>query len=428
MGTEKYNDYISQGIALMSNQNYLSAKVMFEKAIEENPKSTEAYLHLGNACASSNLLDDALDAFKKAQILEPTSGKVLYSLGNVYLLKGQRLKAVEFYNKAEANGFKSVEMYQMMALIFYDAGDTNQALRNISRAIEVKPLDGELRLFKTRIFLAENRFDEALESLDEFGDVLPDAFEVYHLKAQIYMGLQKQKEALQICDEGIKRFPEDLNLSVTKLKVLVSCGMEEEALSLIEEIKSKKDYLNVLKDVTIQESIILLKKNDVEGTIKLLLDANQKLNTDADITYLLMDTYGKTNRFKELLEVSEILIKTPSNTSYYGAAKYFHAHALEQLGREDEAMKEYRNLTKEIRKLTIQEPSFYEGYIYRLLSHTKLKEYDKALELSDYLENMYPDRSDAHAFRYFIYKEKGDTEAADCEKEIAKNMNPNLMM
>ena len=114
------------------------------------------------------------------------------------MLKDERLKAVEYYNKAEEAGFKKAELYQILAGIFFDANDVAQALRNISRAIAAEPFDGELRLFKARIYLADNKYDEALDTLDEMQKVLPDAFEAYDLRAQIYSGIGKYEEALNL--------------------------------------------------------------------------------------------------------------------------------------------------------------------------------------------------------------------------------------
>lgn len=64
---------------------------------------------------------------------------------------------------------------------------------------------------------------------------------------------------------------------------------------------------------------------------------------------------------------------------YYSTALFFHATALEATGNVSEAKKEFKNITIKMRKATINDPSFYEGYLYRLLSHVKIKEYDKAL-------------------------------------------------
>ena len=68
--------------------------------------------------------------------MEASSGEALYSIANIYLLKEEWSKAVEFYNKTEEAGFKRAELYQTLAGIFFDANDITQALRNITRAIE----------------------------------------------------------------------------------------------------------------------------------------------------------------------------------------------------------------------------------------------------------------------------------------------------
>lgn len=80
MDRERFNDHISQGIALMTEQKYESAKREFEAAIQIDVKSYDAYIHLGNACANLGQFDDALAAFKNALVVEGNSGEALYSI------------------------------------------------------------------------------------------------------------------------------------------------------------------------------------------------------------------------------------------------------------------------------------------------------------------------------------------------------------
>ena len=186
MDNEFFADHISKGISLMSVEKYEEAKMEFKVAIEIDKKSYEAYIHLGNACANLGKFDEAIMAFNNALMVDSSSGEALYSIGNIHMLKEEKLKAVEYYNKAENAGYKKAELYQMLAIIFYESNDTPQALRNITRAIDAEPLDGNLRLFKARVYLAENKYDEALETLDDMQKILPDAFESYDLRAQIF--------------------------------------------------------------------------------------------------------------------------------------------------------------------------------------------------------------------------------------------------
>ena len=427
MVNEKYEDYISQGISLMTEENYSAAMECFQKAIDINKKSLDAYIHLGNAQANLGMFDEAISSFKNALVLSPSSGEVLYSIGNIYLLKGENLKAIEYYNKAEDSGFHRADMYRLMSGMFLDAGDDTQSLRYITKAINEEPLDGNLRLYKARIYLASNRYNEALEALDEMQKILPDAFEVYDLRAQIYLALKEYDKALEVAEKGSERFPNDPNLTLSKLKVLVEMESDE-AWELISSMKSTGQYDMVLKDAVIQESILYLRKHDAETTIGLLSKANETLNGDADILYLILDVYGKSENYEGIIRVSEDLINMNPGYFYESTARYFHAHALDKLGRKEEAKKEYKKLTSSLRKLTINDPSFYEGYIYRLLSHTRIGEYDQALQLAEYIENLYPERADSHTFRYFIYKEMGDEEKAQKEKTEAEKINPDIKL
>lgn len=428
MNMEKYNDLISQGISLMSSENYDAAKENFQKAIDQNPEELEAYIHMGNACANLGVYDEALASFKKALIVDSTNGEIHYAIGNVYLLMNENVKAIESYNKAENLGYKSSEMYQIMTMIFFEVGDNLQAMRNINRAINASPFDGELRLFKARIYLYQNRFEEALETLDDLKKILPDAFEAYDLRVQILLGLNKINEALEIVEEGIERFPEDADLTALKLKILVISEKMDEAEELIQEMKINGMYKNACKECGIQETIILLKKGAPEEAEKVLCNVADELKDDADIYYILIDLYAKTGKYKEVLEIANKMIALKLEDNFDAIARYFHAYALRKLERHNEADVEFKELTKFFRRMTISNPSLYEVYMYRLLSHAEIEEYDKALELADYLENAFPERADGHAFRYYIYQKQGKEEEAEIEKNKAKEINPKLNM
>lgn len=426
MDNEIFNDHISQGIALMSAANYPAAKAEFEEAIRINVRSAEAYTHLGNACANLGELDEALAAFKNALVVEPNSAETLFSIASIYLMKNDRLRAVEYYNKAEEAGFKRAELYQILATLFFEIHDSAQALRNITKAIAVAPFDGEARVLKARIYLADNRYDEALDTLEDMQKVLPDAFEAYDLRTQIYSGLGKHEEALRVAEMGCSRFPNDAVLALTKLKVLVAMQDDDAALELIEAMKKMPQYDAVVKESVLQEAIVYLRKEDATTAIKILTAVNEKLGGDSDVLYVLLDLYGKLDNHEKTSEIADKLIALNPNYFYLYTAKFFKAHSAEHMGKTDSAKAQYRKLTSELRKATINNPSFYEGYIYRLLCHTRIGEYDKALSLADYIENLHPDRADGHAYRHYIYKTMGDTEKAEAEKQLALKLNPGM--
>ena len=421
---EKLQDLMSRGVALMAAGNYENAKELFDQVIKENPKILEAYMSKGDACANLELYDEAIDCFKKALMVDSSFALAYFSIGSIYVLKEDNLKALQFFNKAAEAGYESAEMYLLMSTIFWNADDEIQAMRYLNRAIKLSPLDGSLRLSKVRMYLNANKFDMALEALDEMEAILPDAYEVYDLKAQIYMGMQKYSEAEAIISKGCTKFPEDANLAAIKLKVLVSIDKDEDAIQQLNLMKRKGLYELVIKDASLQEATLFLKKEKVEEATAVLVNANEKLGYDADIVYILMDIYGKTGKYEELLTWSDKMIANSNNDLYFVTALFFHATALKELARTEESQKEFKAITEKVRKMTIEDPGFYEGYLFRLLAHIDLSEFDEALDLADYVENLYPDRADAHAFRYQVYTKMGKLEDAEREKARAREIDP----
>ncbi|MBS5471347.1 tetratricopeptide repeat protein [Agathobacter rectalis] len=54
----------------------------------------DCYVNLGNVYSCLEKYDDALENFKKALMLEEKSSTVLFDIGNIMYLKGDKIEAV----------------------------------------------------------------------------------------------------------------------------------------------------------------------------------------------------------------------------------------------------------------------------------------------------------------------------------------------
>lgn len=431
MDSEMYLELINQGRALMAVENYTKAKEFFARAVKLDPSKKDAYIHLGNANANLELFDEALDNFKKVVGIDPEDGEAYFSIGNLYLLKKDMLQCVENYNKAEEKGFKRVELYSNLSAIYMQLGETMQAIRTLTKGIKAEPMRPDLRIEKAKMYIAADRFEEALDTLEELQSLFPDAFEAYDLQTQIYLGMKEYDKALEVITGAVERFDEDVVLRWIKIKVLVEMEKYDEAMKDIAEIRKFTDYDTVAREVAVQEAIICSAKNDVAGAIKALEGAlayEAPGTVDGQCRFMLMNVcYGKKD-YDKAMEHAKALSQLTDNSLFYVSGKYYAAHILKVQGKTEEANAELKKLAVELRKLTIHEPTFYEVYMYRLLCHKEIGEFDKALELADYMEALFPDRSDAYAFRSLVYTDMGRAEDAEKEKKKAKERNPNLMV
>jgi len=123
--------------------------------------------------------------------------------------------------------------------------------------------------------------------------------------------------------------------------------------------------------------------------------------------------YCVETKVKHMLIADQLLALEEIDPSVMASAEFYRALSLRQTGKEDEAVEKFKKLTRTLRKLTIDNPESTDIFIYRLLTHSALKEYDVAFELADYLGKVSPDEASVHAFRSLIYKDMGEQEKAD---------------
>ncbi len=424
-------DLVSQGIALMSQTKYEEAKEVFTQAVTKDPRNPENYIHLGNSEANLENFDEAIKQFEKALLLDKKSIDALFGIGNVYFLKGDRVSAVKYYNKAEESGELTAEMYEIMAGLFSVENDYNQALRCINKAIKANPLDARLYLSKVSYFMELDRADQALETLKDLNTLLPDTYESYSLLIEIYIQTKNFEEADKVVAKGVERFPTDENIAFLKIKVLVAEEKDKEAIQYIEQLRAAGIIAATKEDVAMQEAYIYTRGGELKKAIEVLEAVCDVNYTNATIDFLLINAYVKYSNFEKVEFISkkmQAIDIEDQGKFYYASAMFYHAEALLELKRDEEAIKEFQELKVQFRRATINDPAFYEGYIYRVLIHKALKEYNEALKLCDYLEAMYPEKTDAYSFRYAIYKDMGNNEMAEKQKAKVLEINPSFQL
>lgn len=421
-------DYKMQGASLMGLENYEKAKMAFVKSIEIEPLA-ETYMDLGNACACMSDYEGAISAFSNALTLDPNNGEVLFNIGSVYLLMERLTKCLEFYNKAEAAGFKHVRLYINMAAIYKALGDKTMELRNYTKAINVNPLMGELYVKKVMLFIDMHRYAEALEVLDDMRKLFPEAFEGYDLAARIYQGQGKNELAIDILKEGLKKFPEDINLRNSLISVYISSGKIEMAETVLNELKKNK-YNNLFEETILMNEIsIFSAKNQPENMYKnlqKLVSLEKADECNERVRFMLMMTSILLKKYDTALEMANVLEQQKTKSNFMVSGLYYKGEILRNLGRDVEADAQFKKATKQLRLISMSHRTFYECYLYRALSHKQIKEFDAAIEMGEYIIDLQPDRADGYMILADIYKAMGNEEKSNEQFRIAQQKNPNF--
>jgi len=131
-------------------------------------------------------------------------------------------------------------------------------------------------------------------------------------------------------------------------------------------------------------------------------------------------------RFCYISIIQNTIIANDAEDSYYYAALYYKPFCLKQLGREDEAASLYKEANAIYRLATIKAPAAVDIYLYRSMCLKDCGEYDKALEMLEFVSNISDNIAEVFTIRADIYRSLGKESQAKAEMQKAFEIKPAL--
>lgn len=190
----------------------------------------ENYIEVAKIYISKGMYKEALEALKD---LNSNDARILRAL--IYLkLEDYEKGKEELVNISDS----SVLFYKVKGIIDYYLGNDYDALRELSNAISLYPLDAELYYFRalTKMRLGMNAEDD----LNMAMNLNPYFAEVYFSKGMLLENAGKLEEAANFYSKAINLKPEYTQAYVRRAKVYMKLGKEEEAIQDIKKASDKK--------------------------------------------------------------------------------------------------------------------------------------------------------------------------------------------
>jgi len=134
------DEFINEGWKEYAAGNYADAIIKFQKALEDDPDSSEAYNGVGWSMAKLSQLVDSIDSFKKAVEKDPLNIDANVGLAGVYFATGDYERAVASGKSALSiepqyvshhDNIKAYHVRVLMAECYYIVGDYTQAVAQI---------------------------------------------------------------------------------------------------------------------------------------------------------------------------------------------------------------------------------------------------------------------------------------------------------
>ena len=251
--SNKFADKISEYKAYQWANNYNRGVSLFQRGNKTEDKDS-----------SKMYYDMAIDAYKKAAILEPDSGLTFRNLAFVYLTTGKNEEAIEPLKRL-IDLEKAEEGYQYLGEVYYTLGlnnmnefkntgnkeDSVKAVDYYNKGIAVLeeglkeyPENTEMLNYKTQSYIGANRINEALSSAKAQEEKQPDNAVYHYNYGVLLLNVQKYEQAEQQLLKAIEIDPNYdnaiYNLAVTYVKWGTAINKEAEAQGVLSDDYKQK--------------------------------------------------------------------------------------------------------------------------------------------------------------------------------------------
>ncbi len=126
------------------------------RAVRDQPDNAENYHELGNLFAKSGNLQEAQKAFEKEAVLNPRSTGAYLNLGNIYLLtSGKDPSRIDLAQKCYEKSIQldpnSVDGHFNLAYVYFLQRDLKSALRELDEVLKIDPQNAKALSLKRQI-------------------------------------------------------------------------------------------------------------------------------------------------------------------------------------------------------------------------------------------------------------------------------------
>jgi tetratricopeptide (TPR) repeat protein len=207
----KYTDaHLNLGALLCDDKrDYEGAIAQFQKAIDLDPKDAMAHANLGNARRARGQLDEAIACYQKAINLDPTLTKPHNGLGVVLYGKGQISAAIACYRKAIDLDPKLVGAYLNLGVALRVKGEVDEAIACLRKAIEIDPNYAQAHTGLGNARRAKGQVDEAIACYQKAIDLDPKFGGAYRNLGIVLTDKGQLDEAIAYFQKAIDLDPKD---------------------------------------------------------------------------------------------------------------------------------------------------------------------------------------------------------------------------
>jgi tetratricopeptide (TPR) repeat protein len=229
----------SQGLGMLSRDDFARALPFFEKAVEVDANYAEAWYQAGFSYGMLGRHQDALKASKQAARLRPDWSETYVNIGASSFALGGFKDAAEAYRQATKLDSTNADAHYALGLSLSRLNRTDEEILAYKRAVALKPDHANAFEQLGLAYFKQKRYGEAAAAFEQLKTYKPDA-KTYNYLGESYLELNKTQESVDAFNNAVSYNPDLEKARFNLGKAYLKLGDRDAAQVQYEILRSSK--------------------------------------------------------------------------------------------------------------------------------------------------------------------------------------------
>ena len=404
-------EHYNKGMEYVNNENWKSAILEFQNAVQADPKYADARYQLGLAYLKDDQPKKAFSELLRATSLKPENL-------DAQLIVGQMLFSAKQFDESRERALKILEIdpeyvdaLTLLAFIQSATGQFQEAEEYINKAISIEPERSDSYINKALILAAQNSDEEAENLFLQAIELAPDNKQNYQTLLKFYRSQGDVAKSKAFLEQIIEKFPDLPEPYLVMAELYLQQGdftKAEENFHMAIKVSPDKPVPYILLGNFYKN---LARFDEAENVYK---EALPKAENPDEVKAVIADFYFEQKKFDQAEQlVNEMLQHNNKNPQ----ANLVKSKLLIQDGKNAEAFK----ILDELLEFN---PKWGEVYLLKGIAFLNQGETELSLKAANEAAKYIPQDSKVHTLLAQLYFLKRECAAAKTEAMTAVQLNP----
>ncbi len=334
--------YVESGMKYMDQKKYDSAVIQFKKALQIDPRYSEAHYELGQAELAQQHWAAAFKEFSVAIDQDPNNVKAHLAMGTMWWQARKFTEAEEHARFVVEHDPSNYDGYMLLGNVLLGQKKPQEAVDVYTKAIALKPNDPGAYLNRGVAYATLKQDGPAEDDLRKAVSVDPKATQAYYALANFYLNKKDPKKAEDVLREAIQNAPPEDPMPYLRLaSLMLREGRKSDGELVVQQLRNKQPNSAVVA-AAIGDYYLALR--DPQDAIK---EYQRGLSLDPknpDLQLRLLETEINTGKIEDATKLTDQLLKeNPGDIM----ARITHARLLAIKGNSAEAISTLREVIKD---------------------------------------------------------------------------------